>query len=75
MAMKNKKKPALPAPYTAETKDQRMAGKWEILVPVEGRNKHQRVAASFDSQQEAEAYLHSAEGKEAVAEILEDSEA
>jgi hypothetical protein len=73
MAMK-KKKPATPPPYTAETKDQRMAGKWEILVPVEGRNKHQRVPHSFDSQHEAEAFLHSAEGKEAVAEILENSD-
>jgi hypothetical protein len=70
MAMK-KKKPSLPPPYTAETKDQRMAGTWEVLVPVEGRNKHQRVPRSFDSQQAAEAWLHSAEGKEAVAEILE----
>jgi hypothetical protein len=70
--MKNKK-PALQPPYTAETKDQRLAGKWEILVPVEGRNKHQRVARMFDSQQAAEAFLHSADGKDAVAEILEDS--
>lgn len=70
MALKNKK-PQVPPPYTAETKDQRMAGKWEILVPVLGRNKHQRVPHSFDSQQQAEAFLHSAEGKEAVAEILE----
>lgn len=73
MAMK-KKKPALPQPYTAETKDQRLAGKWEILVPVEGRNKHQRVGRMFDNQHAAEAFLHSAEGKEAVAEILEGSE-
>jgi hypothetical protein len=29
----------------------------------------------FDSQQAAEAFLHSADGKEAVAEILEDSKA
>ena len=72
MAMK-KKKPTLPPPYTAETRDQRLAGKWEILVPVEGRNKPHRVAHTFDSQQQAEAFLHSAEGKEAVAEILEDS--
>lgn len=74
MAMK-KKKLSLPVPYTAETKDQRLAGKWEIFVPVEGRNKHQRVPHSFDSQQQAEAFLHSAEGKEAVAEILENSDA
>jgi hypothetical protein len=70
--MKNKK-PQIPPPYTAETKDQRLAGKWEILVPVEGRNKHQRVAQTFDSQQAAEAFLHSADGKDAVAEILENS--
>jgi hypothetical protein len=73
MAMK-KKKPATPPPFTAETKDQRMAGKWEILVPIEGRNKPGRVPHSFDSQHAAEAFLHSAEGKEAVAEILENSE-
>jgi hypothetical protein len=69
-----KKKTTLPPPYTAETKDQRLAGTWEVLVPVEGRNKPQRVPHSFESQQQAEAWLHSAEGKEAVAEILEEAE-
>jgi hypothetical protein len=66
-----KKKPALPQPYTAETKDARFAGTFEVFVPVEGRNKPHKVPLQFDSQQEAEAWLHSAEGKEAVAEILD----
>ncbi|HEY1709140.1 MAG TPA: hypothetical protein VGG10_12800 [Rhizomicrobium sp.] len=69
-----KKKPSLPPPYTAETKDQRLAGTWEVLVPVEGRNKPHRVPHSFPSQQQAEAWLHSAEGKETVAEILENAD-
>ena len=67
MAMK--KKPALPPPYTAETKDSRFAGTFEVLVPVEGRNKPHKVPRQFDSQQQAEAWLHSAEGKETVAEL------
>ena len=66
-----KKKPALPPPYTAETKDHRHAGTFEVLVPIEGRNKPHRIPRSFPSQQAAEAWLHSAEGKEAVAEALE----
>jgi hypothetical protein len=66
-----KKKYELPKPYTAESKDARMAGTFEVLVPVEGRNKPHRIPRSFDSQQDAEAWLHSSDGKEAVAEILE----
>ena len=69
-----KKKDMLPPPYVAETKDVRHAGTFEVLVPVEGRNKPHRVPHSFDSQQQAEAWLHSAEGKEAVAEILENTD-
>ncbi len=68
-----KKKYELPKPYTAETKDVRLAGTFEVLVPVEGRNKPHRIPRSFDSQQDAEAWLHSAEGKEAVAEVMEDA--
>lgn len=66
-----KKKHELPPPYTAETKDTRQAGTFEVLVPVEGRNKPHRIGPSFPSQHAAEAWLHSAEGKEAVAEVLE----
>jgi antibiotic biosynthesis monooxygenase (ABM) superfamily enzyme len=66
-----KKKQALPQPFTAETKDARFAGTFEVLVPVEGRNKPHKVPLQFDSQQQAEAWLHSAEGKEAVAEIMD----
>ena len=37
MAMKKKKKEK-PQPFAAETKDQRYAGTFEVLVPVEGRD-------------------------------------
>jgi hypothetical protein len=66
-----KKKNALPPPYTAESKDHRSAGTFEVLVPVEGRNKPQKIGGAFPTQHAAEAWLHSAEGKEAVAEVLE----
>jgi hypothetical protein len=65
-----KKKAGPPPPFTAESKDHRQAGTWEVLVPVEGRNKPHKAPRTFESQQQAEAWLHSAEGKEAVADIL-----
>ena len=68
--MKNKK-PKLPPAYVAETKDVRFAGTFEVLVPVPERNKPHKVPLQFSSQNEAEAWLHSAEGKETVADILE----
>ena len=68
--MKNKK-PKLPPAYVAETKDIRFAGTFEVLVPVPERNKPHKVPLQFSSQNEAEAWLHSAEGKETVADILE----
>ncbi|HWA04658.1 MAG TPA: hypothetical protein VG819_14150 [Rhizomicrobium sp.] len=68
---KNKK---LPPPYVAESKDQRVAGTFEVLVPVPGRNKPHRAAANFPSKHAAEGWLHSDEGKEKIAEILEDAE-
>ncbi len=68
--MKNKK-PKLPPPYAAETKDARFAGTFEVLVPVPERNKPHKVPLQFQSLNEAQAWLHSAEGKETVAEILE----
>ncbi len=70
--MKNKQ-PKLAPPYAAETKDARLAGTFEVLVPVPERNKPQRVPLQFATLNEAEAWLHSAEGKETVAEILEDA--
>ena len=68
--MKNKKL-KLPPAYVAETKDVRFAGTFEVLVPVPERNKPHKVPLQFSSQNEAEAWLHSAEGKETVADILE----
>ena len=68
--MKNKQ-PKLAPPYAAETKDVRLAGTFEVLVPVPNRNKPVRVPLQFKSLNEAEAWLHSADGKEQIAEILE----
>jgi hypothetical protein len=68
--MKNKQ-PKLPPPYAGETKDVRLAGTFEVLVPVPDRNKPYKVPMQFASLNEAEAWLHSAEGKDMVAEILD----
>ena len=68
--MKKKPQPA----YVAETKDTRLAGTFEVLVPIPGRNKPGRAAGNFPSQQAAEGWLHSDEGKDMVAEILRDAE-
>jgi hypothetical protein len=70
--MKNKK-PKLPPPYATETKDQRFAGTFEVLVPIPDRNKPQKVPLQFKSLKEAEAWLHSPEGKETVAGILDEA--
>jgi hypothetical protein len=70
--MKNKK-PKLPPPYAAETKDARLAGTFEVLVPVEGRNKPHKVPLQFESQAAAEGWMHSAEGRETIAEIMDDA--
>jgi hypothetical protein len=67
--MKNKQ-PKLPPPYAAETKDVRLAGTFEVLVPVPERNKPVRVPLQFSSLGAAEAWMHSQEGKQAMAEIL-----
>jgi len=65
------KKPKLPPPFAAETKDTRFAGTFEVLVPVPDRNKPHKVPLQFHSLNEAEAWLHSAEGRETVTGILE----
>ncbi len=68
-----KKKHELPQPYAAETKDVRFAGTFEVLVPVPERNKPHKVPLQFASMKEAEAWLHSAEGKDMIVEILDDA--
>jgi hypothetical protein len=70
--MKNKQ-PRLAPPYAAETKDVRLAGTFEVLVPVPDRNKPQRVPLQFPTLQAAEAWMHSPDGKDAIADILKDA--
>ncbi|HJW40966.1 MAG TPA: hypothetical protein VJ476_07030 [Rhizomicrobium sp.] len=67
-----KKKYETPKPYAAETKDSRFAGTFEVLIPVEGRNKPLRAPRQFDTLQAAEAWLHSPDGKDKIAELTEE---
>lgn len=67
--MKRKDK-GLPPPYAEETKDMRFAGTFEVLVPVPNRVKPQRVPLQFDSLAEAQSWIHSPDGKDAIDEIL-----
>jgi antibiotic biosynthesis monooxygenase (ABM) superfamily enzyme len=67
-----KKKYETPQPYAAETKDARFAGTFEVLIPVDGRNKPLRAPRQFDTMQAAESWLHSPDGKDTIAEMLED---
>jgi antibiotic biosynthesis monooxygenase (ABM) superfamily enzyme len=61
-----KKKKELPGPYAAPTKDTRFAGTFEVLVPVTGRVKPQRVPLQFESLERAESWIHSPDGKEMI---------
>ena len=63
----------MPPPYAAETKDARFAGTFEVLVPVPDRNKPHKVPRQFPSLSAAEGWMHSPEGKETIAEILEEA--
>ena len=69
-----KKDRGLPPPYAAETKDARLAGTFEVLVPVPERNKPQRVPLQFPTQIAAENWIHSPEGKETIADILAEAQ-
>ena len=71
--MKNKT-PKLPPPYAAETKDVRLAGTIEVLVPVPERNKPQKVPLQFPTMSAAENWIHSPEGKDMIADILEEAQ-
>jgi hypothetical protein len=72
-SMKEKRKNQVPAPFAAETKDVRFAGTFEVLVPVPQRNKPQKVPLQFATLSAAENWIHSPEGKETIAGILEDA--
>ena len=69
-----KKKYEKPQPYAAETRDQRFAGTFEVLIPVDGRNKPLRAPRQFESLQEAQAWMHSPDGKDVIVELIEDEE-
>ena len=69
-----KKKHELPQPFAAETKDVRFAGTFEVLIPVEGRNKPLRAPKQFETLQAAEAWLHSPDGKDMIEELVEGEE-
>jgi hypothetical protein len=66
-------KAKLPPPYAAETKDARFAGTFEVLIPVPDRNKPAKVPLQFPTLSAAEGWMHSAEGKDMIAEILEEA--
>jgi hypothetical protein len=66
-------KAKLPPPYAAETKDVRFAGTFEVLIPVPERNKPAKVPLQFPTLSAAEGWMHSAEGKDMIAEILEEA--
>ena len=67
--MKRKERKLLP-PYAAPSKDARSEGTFEVLVPAPERNKPHKVPLSFPSLQAAEAWIHSPEGKDSIAELL-----
>ena len=72
-SMKEKRKNQVPGPYAAETKDVRFAGTFEVLVPVPARNKPQKVPLQFPTMSAAENWIHSPEGKDMIADILQDA--
>jgi hypothetical protein len=72
-SMKDKRKSQLAPPYAAETKDVRFAGTFEVLVPVPERNKPQRVPLQFPTLSAAENWMHTPDGKDMIAEILEEA--
>lgn len=65
---KSKKTP--PAPFAALTRDVRFAGPHEVLVPVKGRVRPLRIQLQFATLESAESWIHSAEGKDAIGEIV-----
>jgi hypothetical protein len=71
MAMK--KKSQLPAPFAAETRDQRFEGTFEVLVPVPNRNKPVKAADQFVTLEKAQAWMHTPDGEETIEKILKEA--
>jgi antibiotic biosynthesis monooxygenase (ABM) superfamily enzyme len=65
-----KKKPALQPPFATLTKDTRFAGTYEVLVPAPDRAKPHRVPLQFETQENAETWIHSEDGKEMIGQLL-----
>jgi hypothetical protein len=65
-----KKKRTLPTPFAALTKDTRFAGTYEVLVPAPDRARPHRVPLQFETQENAETWIHSEEGKEMIDQLL-----
>ena len=72
-SMKEKRKNQVPQPYAAETKDVRFAGTFEVPVPVPQRNKPQKVPLQCPTLSAAENWIHTPEGKDMIADILEEA--
>ena len=66
-----RKNKTLPGPFAALTKDMRFEGTFEVLIPVPDRVRPHRVPLQFPTQEKAESWLHSPEGKEMIEEIME----
>ena len=65
-----KKKTTLPGPYATLTRDTRFEGTYEVLIPVPDRVKPHRVPLQFATQDSADSWIHSPEGKDTIREIL-----
>lgn len=71
--MSMKKKKGLAAPYVEATKDMRFEGTFEVFVPVPNRVRPQRVPRQFESLSEAESWIHSPDGEDAIVVMLKDA--
>jgi antibiotic biosynthesis monooxygenase (ABM) superfamily enzyme len=65
-----KKRQELPGPFATLTKDTRFAGTYEVSVPAPDRARPLRVPLQFATQESAESWIHSPEGKEMIKELL-----
>jgi hypothetical protein len=72
-SMKDKRKSRLAPPFAAETRDARFAGTFEVNIPVPDRNKPQKVPLQFPTLSAAENWIHSPDGKDMIADILEEA--
>ena len=65
-----KNKYSAPRAVVQPTKDTRAQGTFEVLVPVPNRVKPYPIPLRFETQQAAEAWIHSPEGEDMIDETL-----